>query len=117
MSCLAILIILIIIILVIVKNNRSREGRRRYTIYRFYRDTCPYCVERKHIWKSFTDKNADKEILFVDVDVSDPKNVDLQNQFKVDIVPTLWSVRFDGKKTKFEGSKHSVSEYEKYLIF
>jgi len=94
------LLCLIFLIYIVIKNNRV------LTVYRFFRDTCPYCVNSQDAWDRFK-KSSGCSVLTIDIDMNNPSDLDatIAESFNMSTVPTI--VAFDkyGRRFSYNGDR------------
>jgi hypothetical protein len=76
-------------------------------VYRFYRPTCPACVQSQAEWDSFKSACLFKTIKPIDVnmDLPDDPNAALYKFFNVQGVPTFVKVTPNGMFVTYEGDR------------
>lgn len=76
-------------------------------VYRFYRTTCPACVNSKPEWDKFASSCMLSMIRPIAVDLDLPANQALGAEFEIRSVPTVILVRPSGANVKYDGERTS----------
>ncbi len=78
-------------------------------VYRFYRPTCPYCIESQAEWDKFKSMAQFTRIRPIDVDL-DAKPA-FKERFGVSSVPTVMLVDRDGAHFTYDGPRLADDYY------
>lgn len=105
---LSLVALIILVLLLVVKLNSVK-------MYRFFRPTCPHCVNSQEAWDEFKRVCWFKLITPVDVnmDSATAREMELAENFGVEGVPSVIKVSPDGHREKYDGDRTS----ESYLNF
>lgn len=99
------LVLICIVILWLVWRLMSK------TVYWFYRDTCPHCVDMKPEWDKFEYQCMFSNIRPVRIDITDSRNQNIVDQYGVESVPTIIKIE-SGMGIVYNGNRTSQDLYE-----
>ena len=75
------------------------------TVYRFYKPSCPHCVNSQAEWDNFKSKCMWKLIRPVDVNLENKGNQKMAAKFQVKTVPKVVKVDTKGVITEYPGNE------------
>jgi glutaredoxin len=83
------------------------------TVYRFYRPTCPYCVNSQAEWDKFQIYSLFSTTRTVNINLNDPQGSYLAKVYGVETVPTVIAV-VDGYNEKYTGVR-TADGYQEWI--
>ena len=100
-------VLIVIIVILILRLNAIR-------ILRFFRNSCPFCVESMSEWKKFKWRNAWNPLIkCIDVDTENDKGKELVNCYQIKGVPSI--IKFDDNKMAKYNGDHFAVQLEKWV--
>lgn len=99
--------VLVVLFLLCLKTVMQSKKSNKWAILRFYRPTCPACVNSQSEWDQFKYKHNLKGVFVTDVNVENPQamHLELMRKFNVDGVPTVVAVDDNGNYKIFQGMR------------
>lgn len=97
----------VLLIFVLLRSNMCR-------VYRFYKPTCPACVSSKEEWDKFASNKMFSMVRTISVDLTNPSNKKLAEEFNVQVVPTVIMVKPSGANFKYNGER-TASAYSSWV--
>ncbi len=97
-----VIVIIVLLILWMMKEHHSVK------VYRFYKKSCPYCVNSQKEWDKFKMSCIFKMVSCVDVDMATKSGSEAASKFGVTSVPTVIAVNGD-MMTTYSGDRTSRS--------
>lgn len=111
MGWLLLVILLFAGIMFICKNKQGAQ----VDVYRFFKPTCPACVNSQVEWTKLKTGALLKPINFVDVDISVQNNRALADEMGVRTVPHVVAVNDLGQSFVYSG-KRLARDYEDWIL-
>ncbi len=104
---------LLVILLVLFYVYTYNDGR--ITVYRFFKPTCPFCVNTQDEWNDFQN-NPGREMRVIAIDTSLPQNQGIARMYDVKTVPHIIGVR-GRRRYVYEGDRTSkdLRRWSKHL--
>ena len=107
---LVVLFLLIIIVLLYKSSYKSsyNSTNDKVLVYRFFKPSCPYCVNSQDEWEKFKKLPNDK-IITIDIDTTNPtlKEKELSENFSKKTVPFYICTFADGRRYVYDGDRSS----------
>jgi thiol-disulfide isomerase/thioredoxin len=97
-----VIVIIVLLILWLMKEHHSIK------VYRFYRKSCPHCVNSQKEWDSFKFSCILKMVSCVDVYMSTQSGIDIAAKYSVTSVPTVIAVN-GNMMTTYSGDRSAES--------
>lgn len=88
----------VLLIFVLVRHHMTR-------VYRFYRTTCPACVNSKEEWDKFASNCMFTMIRPIAVDLDLPENQALGSDFGISSVPSVILIKSSGANVPYTGER------------
>jgi len=104
----AIFLVILILFILYFSNNPD--------VYRFYRPSCPYCVQSEPEWNKFVSsvKNNKLKLNIYNINLDESRNLYLKNKFDITSVPTIVGVSKLGFRKKFDLGASTASADQLY---
>lgn len=99
--------VLVVLFLVCIRAMMQDKKPNKWTIMRFYRPTCPACVNSQSEWDQFRYKHNLKGVFVTDVNVENPQpmHLELMRKFNIDGVPSVVAVDENGNYKIYQGMR------------
>ena len=92
------------------RKKKKTKKRIKKTLYYFYMDKCPYCIQFESTWKKLQ-----KEVKNIHYKkINGPKRKKMIKEFNVSQYPTL-ILESKGKRTTFEGDDRTLSLLKDFI--
>jgi thiol-disulfide isomerase/thioredoxin len=75
-------LIILIIILLLVYYIYNYDNNNNYILYLYHTNWCTYCKKILYDWDNVKKNNKLKNLIFIDVDITDHNNIKINNSHK-----------------------------------